>query len=369
MPKKLVLCLDGTSNRYCRDNTNVVKFVSLLDKRVADQLVYYQPGIGTFTPPGIYGHVRKWILTRIDLAFATLLKYHVQDAYQFLMRYHESGDEIYIFGFSRGAYTARVLAGMLCKVGLLTRGNEELVPFAWKMYAGNRNDDEARGFRDTFAREVPVSFIGVWDTVKSVRYAWKDPSFEYTQDNRIVKKVRHALSLDERRSYFRQNMWRLLPRAGQDVLQIWFAGVHCDVGGGYLERQSGLSKEALAWMVGEVGGDLAFRDAAFRRVVPSTDTKDSAAPSALAQAHRSLRGLWWLVELLPKRYKDPRSNFKARWMIPLGRPRFVPDDPDARACIHASVQERMSAGIGYAPKNLPPDPLVIATRPPVTRPE
>ena len=72
MAKKLVLCLDGTSNRYCHANTNVIKLVALLDKRAADQLVYYQPGIGAIVPPGMYGRLKNWVVTRIDLAFATL---------------------------------------------------------------------------------------------------------------------------------------------------------------------------------------------------------------------------------------------------------------------------------------------------------
>src|ERR1700730_692736 len=145
MTRKLVLCLDGTSNQYCRDNTNVVKLAALLDKGSTDQFLYYQPGIGTMPPPGVFNKAHKWLLTRLDLAFAILLKQHVQDAYRFLMRYYEAGDEIFMFGFSRGAYTARVLAGMLCKVGLLARGNEELVPFAWEMYATLDNDAEASG--------------------------------------------------------------------------------------------------------------------------------------------------------------------------------------------------------------------------------
>ena len=127
MPKKLILCLDGTSNQFCRDNTNVVKIAALLDKNAADQMLYYQPGIGTIPPPTVFSRTLKWVLTRLDLAFAILLKHHVQDAYRFLMRHYAPEDEIYVFGFSRGAYTARVLAGMVCKVGLLQKGNEELV--------------------------------------------------------------------------------------------------------------------------------------------------------------------------------------------------------------------------------------------------
>ena len=134
MPRNIVLCLDGTSNKYASANTNVVKLYAMLDRTRIDQLSYYQPGIGTIAPPGIWGKFKQWFVTRLDLAIAWLLSDHVTDAYRFLMRYYQDGDRIFVFGFSRGAYTARVLAGMLHKVGLLTQGNEELIPFAWDMF-------------------------------------------------------------------------------------------------------------------------------------------------------------------------------------------------------------------------------------------
>jgi uncharacterized protein (DUF2235 family) len=362
MGKKLVLCLDGTSNRYCRANTNVIKFLSLLDKRAPDQLVYYQPGIGTIVPPGVYGRIKNWVVTRLDLAFATLLKFHVQDAYRFIMRYHEHGDQIYIFGFSRGAYTARVLAGMLCKVGLLAQGNEELLPFAWDMYARERNDEEASGFRDTFARVVPVAFIGVWDTVSSVGYLLQQHNFAYTFDNPIVSKMRHAISLDERRAYFRQNTYKEPPRPGQDVLQVWFPGVHCDVGGGYAENQCALSKGALAWMVGEVGADLVFLRTACAAILLPADSATYVAPCSTAPAHESLHGFWWLVEVLPKRTRDPTNHYAVRWILPLGRRRLVVQIPGVPTFVHSSIEERLKASIGYAPSNLPPQYTVVPTR-------
>jgi uncharacterized protein (DUF2235 family) len=347
--KKLVLCLDGTSNRYCQDNTNVVKLLALLDKRASDQLVYYQPGIGTFVPPGIYGHLKQWILTRLDLAFATLLKYHVQDAYRFLMRYYEDGDEIYIFGFSRGAYTARVLAGMLFKVGLLAKGNEEMVPFAWQVYV-KRDAAISRGFRNTFGRKTAVTFLGLWDTVSSVRWALKTIYLPHTTDNPIVRTLRHAVSLDERRAYFRSNLWVDPAREGQDVLQVWFPGVHCDVGGGYAESQSGLSKIALKWMIEQLGLRLALHPAAVAQMLPDISDAQFAAPSATAQIHRSLRCWWWIVEWIPKRVHLSAHDARQKWILPRGRPRSVP----AGSRIHPSVQERMRVGDRYSPSNLPP---------------
>ncbi len=351
MPRKLVLCLDGTSNRYCRDNTNVVKLAALLDKRATNQLLYYQPGIGTIAPPGVFSRFWKWVITRFDLAFATLLKYHVQDAYRFLMRYYEADDQIFLFGFSRGAYTARVLGGMLCKVGLLQRGNEELVPFAWEIFAKDQNQDEANEFRNTFSRRIPIDFIGVWDTVSSVRYAWKDQHFPFTFDNPIVKKVRQAMAIDERRAYFRQNLWKEPARPEQDVRQVWFPGVHCDIGGGYRELECGLSKIALKWMVDEVSTQLAFYPKALAEMIPVASSTRFAAPDTSAKKHNSLHGWWWLVELIPKRVnaKQPDGSYVPQWVIPRGHLREIGNSAE----IHPSVYERMKADSTYRPRNLP----------------
>jgi uncharacterized protein (DUF2235 family) len=349
MPKKLVLCLDGTSNQYKKDNTNVVKLVALLDKQASDQLIYYQPGVGTRLPPGMYTRFRRWVLTRLDLAFATLLKQQVQDAYRFLVRYYEEGDEIFLFGFSRGAYTARVLAGMLHKVGVLGKGNEELIPFAWEAYRVADNHDLARGFQRTFSRKVRIGFLGVWDTVSSVRWAGKPIALPYTRENPSVDKVRHAVALDERRAYFRQNLWDSTPPPSQDVVELWFPGVHCDVGGGYVEEECGLSKNALHWMLAEIGQALAFNAKTIATVLPAQNTQEYAAPNCTATIHESLRGFWRIVEWIPKRIKDPQNNFTSRWILPRGRSRWL--GPDAK--LHASVRARMQAVSGYTPENLP----------------
>ena len=119
MSRNLIVCLDGTNNKYAAQNTNVVKLCAMLDRTKPDQLVYYQTGIGTFAPPGMWNKLQRWFVTRLDLAIAWLLKDHVTGAYKFLMNYYQDGDNVYIFGFSRGAYSARVLAAMIYKVGLI----------------------------------------------------------------------------------------------------------------------------------------------------------------------------------------------------------------------------------------------------------
>src|SRR5260370_640161 len=101
MSKRIVICLDGTNNQYDATNTNVVKLYAMLDRTSTDQLAYYQPGIGTVAPVGMWNKFQGWFVTRLDLAVAWLLADHVCSAYRFLMRYYEDGDRIYIFGFSR----------------------------------------------------------------------------------------------------------------------------------------------------------------------------------------------------------------------------------------------------------------------------
>ncbi len=248
--RNIVLCFDGTNNEYAAVNTNVVKLYAMLD-RGPDQLAYYQPGIGTMDPPGVWGKLKGVFVKKVDLAIAWLLEEHVTSGYRFLMRYYQPGDEIFIFGFSRGAYTARVLAAMLYKTGLLTQGNEELIPFAWDIFRRTHNKDISSGFGATFSRSVKVRFLGLWDTVRTVGWMWDPIHFQYTMSNPIVEVVRHAVAIDERRAYFPQNLWTADPPRAQDVAQLWFAGVHCDVGGGYREAEAGLSKIALRWMVEE----------------------------------------------------------------------------------------------------------------------
>jgi uncharacterized protein (DUF2235 family) len=348
MARNIVLCLDGTSNQYAATNTNVVKLYAMLDRARNDQLSYYQPGIGTFPPPGIWGRFKRWFVTRLDLAIAWLLSDHVTDAYRFLMRYYQEGDRIFIFGFSRGAYTARAVAAMLYKVGLLTQGNEELIPFAWDMFKREHNPDLYRGFQNTFCRPVRIHFLGLWDTVSSVGWAWAPQYFPFTMNNPGVDIVRHAVSLDERRTYFVQNLWGTeLPT---DIDQVWFPGVHCDVGGGYPENESGISAIALKWMTDQAGAAGLFLDPQMKAIVlPQQSTPSYVAPFAGDPPHESLSGLWWILEYIPKRYKDPAANFATRWIIPGGRPRTVPDN----AKIHVSVFERMNLVSSYKPKNLP----------------
>ena len=172
------------------------------------------------------GRVRSWYSKAMDSAFGSSFAEHVMGGYKFLMRYYSCEDDLYFFGFSRGAYTARFLAEMLDHIGLLSAGNEELVRFAWKTYAkwasrghnGTEQEKEEekklyefmRGFRETFSRPVRrIRFLGLFDTVNSVpkfESAWmKRSNFPYTARS-SAKVIRHAVAIDERRARFRQDL-------------------------------------------------------------------------------------------------------------------------------------------------------------------
>ncbi|CAE6482247.1 unnamed protein product [Rhizoctonia solani] len=216
-PRMLVLCFDGTTNIYDDTNTNVVKLFSLLkrDNR-EEQMVYYQPGVGTYVPPGILLPITLKLAKVADQGIALYLDKHVMGGYEFLMKHYNDGDKICLFGFSRGAYTARALAGMLHKVGLLPPDNVEQISFAYQMF--KRSDKvgfkESAGFKKTFSRDVEIEFMGVWDTVSSVGLIFPR-HLPFTKSNPIVKTFRHAVSLDERRAKFKHHLWHVHSAGGQ----------------------------------------------------------------------------------------------------------------------------------------------------------
>ncbi|KAJ6479746.1 hypothetical protein C8R45DRAFT_1216250 [Mycena sanguinolenta] len=265
--RTLILCFDGTGDSFDDDNSNVVEFFSMLDRDSPEkQLVYYQTGIGTTTHPGFWTPLMISLSKLVDKMFAWNIGTHVMDGYRFLMQNYRPDDRICLFGFSRGAYTARVLGGMLHKVGLLPPGMTEQVKFAYDLYARSdiKSFADARVFKNAFCRQVRINieFIGVWDTVSSVG---DKKTFGFTANNLLVKTVRHAVALDERRVKFKPNWWGTQTwdarnpelesghNAKTDVKQVWFAGAHCDVGGGSVLNgtTNALSRIPLRWMIRE----------------------------------------------------------------------------------------------------------------------
>jgi uncharacterized protein (DUF2235 family) len=369
-PKKLVLCFDGTSNKFNANeaDTNIVRIYQMLDRNTSDQFHYYQrkfffnlhydlpeyhiqkptvhiassfckslttslAGIGTYTEGpmtnstnnGWFKNMRTTISKTVDSMVGTSFVHHVVAGYQFILRYYSAGDKIYIFGFSRGAYTARYLCEMIDSIGLLSRGNDEMIRFAWDTFSdyqrvpgvvdpyselgmqeqwksfdlpGNDDEESQEGnkaaalytvpedqtykrpsskaqtkeealkymlkFRETYCRkECVVHFLGLFDCVGSVNQF--DASRLSSPDILRVPAdfVRHAVSIDERRIKFKPYLFSTKRNkyVGRELKEVWFAGNHGDVGGGWdlkikpgcnVKPQYLLSDIALQWMVQEV---------------------------------------------------------------------------------------------------------------------
>ncbi|UKZ82746.1 hypothetical protein TrVFT333_010542 [Trichoderma virens FT-333] len=505
-PRKLILCFDGTGNKFHGDesDSNILKIFRMLDRTADDQYHYYQPGIGTYIVSDSLSHtsvkarIKSWYQKAKDSAIGSSFDQHVVGGYRFLMRFYNQGDEIYMFGFSRGSYIARFLAEMLDYIGLLSHGNEEMVSFAWKAFAnwqsrrgGDKDEKLAeeeeqkkhemyhfmKGFRETFSRPVGrIRFLGLFDTVNSVprfETAWMQRSkFPYTARS-SARVIRHAVSIDERRAKFRQDLmyqqankrrhnthshWKkdldhMLGRGqdsedgekppssanpqpskympyrarsksaarqdrrmsvtgcnaseqlsvldyedsgDQDIDEVWFAGGHGDVGGGWQTESSGknASHVPLIWMVREaIRAGLKFDlekvqeldcfdlyneyGSAGRKnsrkgqergpdiLVNRDDLKkiflEMMHNAHLAKIHDSLvygGGLsatavtaWNMMEWMPFRRMDLQTDGTWKpinWPLPRGEVRDVPNN----VRVHGSVIRRMKMDESYRPGNL-----------------
>lgn len=280
--KNIVVCCDGTGNEYGRNNTNIVGTFSAVVRDV-DQLAFYDPGVGTFDA---WGHTVGKLAKKAGIlwgqAFGTGLEQNVEDAYEYLMSRFEPDDKLFIFGFSRGAFTARALAGMLHKCGLLQKGSRNLIPYATKINFALDNGDVAEGFKNTYCHVCRPHFIGVWDTVASLGHIVPAKSFKDNVLNPDVSNGYHAVAIDEKRKKFPVSLWDESAKATrQTIEQVWFAGVHSDVGGWYDEK--GLSDIALIWMLekAEKKG-LRLREG----------WKDNLKPDPLGPLHESRTGFW-----------------------------------------------------------------------------
>ncbi|KIP04937.1 hypothetical protein PHLGIDRAFT_75091 [Phlebiopsis gigantea 11061_1 CR5-6] len=431
--RTLVLCFDGTGDQFDADNSNVVQFFSMLKKDDRkQQMVYYQAGIGTYTSPQVATPLMAKLSKTLDAMVAWNLDAHVMDGYEFLMQNYEAGDKICIFGFSRGAYTAQALAGMVHKVGLLPAHNYQQVPFAYKMYTRTSATGWAQStlFKKTFSIDVDVEFVGVWDTVCSVGLVGR--RLPFTTSNTSVKTFRHAVSLDERRAKFRANLFNRpraqeralgthpgdMPKAGQieerqtqkdlerqfgqqeatqletDVKEVWFAGCHCDVGGGSVPNMThhNLARIPLRWMVRQcflADTGIRFHAARLRGIGldpgalyptvrerpeglylrPGTTVPDGGAGARLSEEEEdladalcpiydqlALRRGWWALEVVPLRHRvqlEDDSWVSERTMN-LGRGRVVPNQRVQGVHVHRSVKMRMEAdglrGGRYTPR-------------------
>ncbi|KAG7090384.1 hypothetical protein E1B28_009503 [Marasmius oreades] len=451
--RTLVLCFDGTGDQFDSDNSNIVELFSMLKKDdCSKQMVYYQAGIGTYTTPQIATPLGARISKAIDEAVAWNLDAHVMGGYEFLMQNYTIGDRICIFGFSRGAYTARSLAGMIHKVGILPACNHQQVPFAYKMYtqADEVGWKQSNAFKKAFSIDADIEFVGVWDTVNSVGLIPK--RLPFTTSNTNVRTFRHAVSLDERRAKFKANLWnrpneaeaklglaqkgntnsgsgstttksqphlqkphsiwaleqqyskdRTLPT---DIEEVWFAGCHCDVGGGSVSNDTkpNLARIPLRWMIREcfktntgimfyadmleeiMGVDPAVlypavlpRPPALKiseeqghyiRSISDDAAKSKGSPESLDEGtvtttgqrateeelelmdslspiydQLSLKWFWWILEFFPitMRYQSGDSSWVSYLGWNLGRGIIIPRQETEGVKVHRSVKLRMEA--------------------------
>jgi uncharacterized protein (DUF2235 family) len=369
--KNIVICSDGTGNSAIKDRgTNVFKLYEAVDAdgwrigAIPKQIAFYDDGVGTqeLLPVRLLGQ-----------AFGFGLARNVRELYADLARVFEPGDKIFLFGFSRGAYTVRTLLGLIECCGIPDRKaftsdaalreavDENYAEYRkkYRTFWGRwkpeyRKDDPDRRRRlnaVTHPRLAPdakiyVEFIGVWDTVcalgmpfDELAYLWDRFIYPFRfADGRLTPQVacaRHALSIDDERRTFQPTMWDEQGAAPGQIEQVWFSGVHANVGGGYPKQ--GMSLVTLDWMMAQAEAR------GLRFIKPDRE---------------SIRAHW---DVNDKLY-DSRAGLGVyyRW-----DPRDVAKicaDNHMKPRIHCSVFERIAQGTkGYAPGNIPADLEVVGT--------
>lgn len=295
--KRIVVCCDGTWSSADRERdgepapTNVVRLAEAVagaDSLGVAQRVYYGPGVGSDG---------NWLYRWFAGATGWGLSDNLKEAYRFVVKHYEPGDKLFLFGYSRGAFTVRSLAGMIFNAGILKHAHADRTDEAFALYKSRsplKHPDgvEAVQFRERFAWDdrTPIFFVGVWDTVGALGnplLLHKSPLSRRVQfhDTRLGPTVRfayHALAIDEKRRHFQATRWQRHPDAREQTMeQRWFVGVHGDVGGG--SPNAGLSDLTLDWMVRQA-----------RRsglAVAAIDT----APDVRQGPARSRRGLFRLI--------------------------------------------------------------------------
>lgn len=353
MAKRLIVCCDGTWNVADQPSkTNVTKVALSVRPRAdgVEQRVYYHSGVGT----------RRWERLRGG-AFGAGLSGNVLDAYRFLVDAYAPGDTLYLFGFSRGAFTARSLAGLVRNCGILRREHAHRIKEAWALYRDRVEKPTGTAstlFRRAYAREAGIHFIGVWDTVGSLGIpvpdaSWLKPvvslvdrrwAFHDTELSSRVTGAFHALAIDEQRRPFTPTLWHQQADdadSRQELQQVWFAGVHCDVGGGYTE--TALSDITLLWMVRQARryglefDDEALGEAGPRAMDPENSVEFRVRPDSMGTAHDSRTGPYVLA---------------APWHRPIGQAVDERRRPDGRERVSQTAMDRYDKDPSYRPPEL-----------------
>ena len=379
--KRIVILCDGTWNAAeAVHPTNVVRLGQALAATGADglaQVPIYVEGVGT----GRRGVTR---LSRamdrfLGGALGLGLLDNVVEAYRHLVFLHEPGDEVYVFGFSRGAFTARSLAGFIRFTGLLSRGRLSYLPEAVARYAERRLESAARRQsrnaewrainapdylvdpedRDIYAefgadRAVPfdLAYLGVWDTVGALgipghltaapflnrKYAFHDTAL-----SPMVRAARHAVAIDERRRSFRPTLWSNLDtlnagREGRPYREAHFAGDHGSVGGG--GDLTGLSALALLWMIeGAQGAALEFDDMVLKALMAEADPMAALSNSRVPKGGpvAALMRRFGAARDAVARFEDVSDPARERWAFEAKTPGFAPYRPEPLAPLEVDL--------------------------------
>ncbi|MGE0763746.1 MAG: DUF2235 domain-containing protein [Bdellovibrionales bacterium] len=275
MAKNIVIFSDGTGQKGgLGANTNIYKIFNVIEDRSKQQISFYDPGIGN----------EKWRIVAKGTGLG--ITQNIKDCYNFIFENYESGDKIFLFGFSRGAATVRSLTGMLHLFGVLPKSRRDLVDQAYEIYKTKNYDKRRKLAKDFIDRHhtmwAKVEFLGVFDTVAALGLLskaynkllnllpwFKNDYHDFSLSESVVH-GRQALAIDEERLAFRPVLWDPAIKVGQSVKQVWFLGVHTDVGGGY--GQQGLSDISLKWMLDEaVAKGLKIYQKSQLRLAPNAD--------------------------------------------------------------------------------------------------
>ncbi len=361
--KRLIVCSDGTW--YTPENeSNVYKMwraIAPKDDNGNIQKVFYDAGVGS---------EGSWLDRLLGGASGLGLDKNIQDGYRFLMHTYEPGDKIYLFGFSRGAYTVRSLAGFLRNSGLLQMSHANRFQEAFDLYRSESKDPKSQAaldFRAAYSQEIEIEFVGVWDTVGALgipteRFGHifnRRHLFHDVELSGRVKRGYQALAIDERRRPFKAAIWGILgedgnyivdtePKEGQTVEQAWFAGYHSDVGGGTNDDR--LSDVTFEWMRAKA------EDAGLLFDLNQLDPPINAGP--LGKEHDSKTGIFRFVSTFRRSLGTTWHTVEALHAAVLKRqerpsPEYNPDNLlEYQDSDHYRVVETSAAPEGSVPAGL-----------------
>ena len=361
MSRNLIVCFDGTNNQFGAHDTNVVRLVQSLERFGERQIVYYDPGVGTLPEPGLMTQAAKRISELFGLAFGVGLVAKIERAYAFLMHNWQPGDRVFLFGFSRGAYT-RARSPRCCTCSACSRRATRTCCrtscgcSAARGACDGQECDRSGGmsaqFRNTFARDAGVEhrrfrvhFVGVWDTVSSVGWIWDPVKFLHTAANPSIATVRHAVAIDERRSFFRRTCSPPMC-AGQDLQRAVVSRRALPTSAAVTRRvTAACGASPFTWMLDEAkAGGLAHRSRA--RATRADAHAPPEQPWAEPQ-HESLTWKWWPAEFFPKLRYNKELKSPARLLSDSGA---AAASSPARL-LHRSVMAAASMSVaGYAPR-------------------